>query len=54
MDRFMEVADEEARMGAAEDGIPTGAALADREGRLQPRPTPTAILPGQGKAIDIV
>ena len=34
MDQFMEAALEEARKGAAEHGIPIGAALVDREGRL--------------------
>ena len=34
MDQFMEAALEEARTGAAEVGIPIGAALVDGEGRL--------------------
>ena len=34
MDQVMEAALEEARRGAAEGGIPIGAALMDREGRL--------------------
>ena len=34
MDQFMEAALEEARTGAAEGGIPIGAALVDGEGRL--------------------
>ena len=34
MDQFMEAALEEARRGAAEGGIPIGAALTDLEGRL--------------------
>ena len=34
MDQFMEAALEEARTGAAEGGIPIGAALVDGEDRL--------------------
>ena len=34
MDRYMEAAFDEARKGAGEGGIPIGAALVDREGRL--------------------
>ena len=54
MDQFMTAALEEARKGAEEPGIPIGAALADMEGRIQPSPTPPAILTGEGEVIDRV